>query len=382
MRTPISPPPPSPQPLGIAVLGAGRWGRHWIRNLSQSDRVRLVGVADPSPHTLQRVVQDLRLPNTVQLQVDWRQVIANPAVDAIVVATPAASHFEVIRTALEADRHVLAEKPLTLNSHDGQILCQLAEQRDRLLMVDHTYLFHPAIAAGQTWLWPGGRPRQRAWQPSAIGDLRYGYASRTHLGPVRQDVDALWDLAIHDIAIFNHWLGQMPHAVQAQGQIWLQPDQRTSLSPRGLADQVWATLHYPSGFTAQLHLAWLNPDKQRRLVMVGDRGALIFDELSPTPLVCQHGQFGSAGAGFVPENLSTEAIAVAADQPLDRVLAHFLDCMEQGIPCRSSGVLGNDLVTILLALSESLQRGGVRQELAWVESDLGLGIGEGRVEPR
>lgn len=364
---PFSPPPTRPtstKPLGIAVLGAGRWGRHWIHNLMESDRANLVGVVDPSPLTLQRVVRDLRIPNTVQLQIDWRQVINNPAVDAIVVATPAASHFEIIQAALQADRHVLAEKPLTLSSHDGQILCQLAKQRDRLLMVDHTYLFHPAIETGQAWLWPNG-PRSHGWQPSAIGTLNYGYASRTHLGPVRQDVDALWDLAIHDIAIFNHWLGEMPNAVQAQGQIWLQPDQRTLLSPRGLADQVWATLHYPSGFTAQIHLAWNNPDKQRRLVMVGDRGALIFDELSPTPLICQHGELSRSGGGFVPENQSTEVIPVPEGQPLDRVLAHFLDCLETGVDCRSSGAFGNDLVTILLALSEALQR-GTREELTWV----------------
>jgi predicted dehydrogenase len=334
----------------------------------QSDRTTLIGVVDPSPLTLQKVVQDLRIPNTVQLQIDWRQVLHNPAVEAIVVATPAASHFEIIQAALQADRHILAEKPLTLSSHDGQLLCQLAQQRDRLLMVDHTYLFHPAIEAGQAWLRSGSRagyPSPAAPIPGKIGALNYGYASRTHLGPVRQDVDALWDLAIHDIAIFNHWLGEMPNAVQAQGQIWLQPDQRTLLSPRGLADQVWATLYYPSGFTAQLHLAWNNPDKQRRLVMVGDRGALIFDELSPTPLVCQHGELSRSGSGFVPENQSTEVIPVPEGQPLDRVLAHFLDCVGTGMDCRSSGRLGNDLVTILLALSESLQR-GTREELTWV----------------
>jgi predicted dehydrogenase len=365
-------PQPSPtrtKPLGIAVLGAGRWGRHWIRNVMQSDRTTLIGVVDPSPLTLQKVVQDLRIPNTVQLQIDWRQVLHNPAVEAIVVATPAASHFEIIQAALQADRHILAEKPLTLSSHDGQLLCQLAQQRDRLLMVDHTYLFHPAIEAGQAWLRSGSRAgfahTLAAPISGGIGLLNYGYASRTHLGPVRQDVDALWDLAIHDIAIFNHWLGEMPHAVQAQGQIWLQPDQRTLLSPRGLADQVWATLYYPSGFTAQLHLAWNNPDKQRRLVMVGDRGALIFDELSPTPLVCQHGELRRSGSGFVPENQSTEVIPVPEGQPLDRVLAHFLDCVGTGMDCRSSGRLGNDLVTILLALSESLQR-GTREELTWV----------------
>jgi predicted dehydrogenase len=357
------------KPLGIAVLGAGRWGRHWIRNVSQCDRAKLVAVADPSPLTLQQVVKDLRLPPQVQLQVDWRQVIANPAVEAIVVATPAATHFEVIRAALAAGCHVLAEKPLTLNSHDGQMLCQLAEQQDRLLMVDHTYLFHPAIAAGRDWLWPS--VGEAGWPGSSIGELRYGYASRTHLGPVRQDVDALWDLAIHDIAIFNHWLRDMPIAVQAQGQIWLQPDQRTLLSPRGLADQVWAMLYYPSGFTAQIHLAWNNPDKQRRLVMVGDRGALIFDELSEVPLVAQLGQLGRSGSGFVPERQSMELIPVAAEQPLDRVLAHFLDCVASygepgGVLCRSDGALGNDLVTILLALSESLQRGGERQDLTWV----------------
>jgi predicted dehydrogenase len=169
---------------------------------------------------------------------------------------------------------VLAEKPLTLKLSESQALCDLAQQQQRQLVIDHTYLFHPVVETGQQVIAKG-----------KLGDLRYGYAARTHLEPVRPDVDALWDLAIHDIAIFNTWLGQTPIQVQATGTVWLQPDREfetdriqdlTPISNSGLSDIVMATLTYPNGFRAFLHLCWLNPDKQRRLGVVGSEGTLIF----------------------------------------------------------------------------------------------------------
>ncbi len=333
--------------IGIGILGAGRWGSHLIRKFLAESRVRVVAIADPYPPSLERARQQNQLDDSVTLTTDWRSLMALPGLDAIVVATPAVSHYPMIEAAFQHGYHVMSEKPLTLTTQESQELCALAKAKARLLVIDHTYLFHPVVEAAKTVIEAG-----------RLGQIRYGYASRTHLCPVRRDVDALWDLAIHDIAIFNYWLGDVPVRAQAQGNVWLQPEIQTELSPQGLADTVWAGLQYGSGVPVQIHLSWLNPDKQRRLVLVGDRGALIFDELADDPLVLMQGQLASQDQGYVPDNLAREVIEVAEGEPLQRVCSHFVDCIEQHqVSDRSSGEVGTQLVEVLTALSRSMAEG-------------------------
>jgi predicted dehydrogenase len=363
--------------IKIGIVGAGRWGNHLIRNFLAAEQARVVAIADPSPTMLQRTQENFSLDPTVVLTSSWQTLLAQPGLEAIVVATPAVTHFEIIEAALRQGCHVLAEKPLTLTSDSSQALWDLAQQQ-RVLMVDHTYLFHPAVQWGQAFLQgvlpdaprlpssPESFSGPVQANPEAIGQLHYGYASRTHLGPVRQDVDALWDLAIHDIAIFNHWLGMAPQAVQAQGQGWLQPQQCTPLSPQGLGDQVWATLAYGNGLQVGLHFCWANPDKQRRLALVGDRGTLIFDELSSTPLVVKRGWFQATDSHpFVPTGQETLNLEIPPGEPLQQMCHHFLDCVaQQQNSSVSDGQVGTDLVRILEGLSHSLNQGN-----QWIKLD-------------
>lgn len=347
--------------LKLGILGAGRWGSHLIRNFGAAARAEVIAIADPQADCLQRS-QGLLAEQPLLLG-DWRSLLATPGLEALVVATPAQSHYAVIEAALQRGLHVLAEKPLCLSSAECDALCRLAQQQQRQLVVDHTYLFHPAVAAGRELVRSG-----------ALGQLRYGYASRTHLGPVRQDVDALWDLAIHDIAIFNHWLGLVPRWVQGQGQVWLQPELDLPLSPGGPADLVWAQLRYGGPgrageaigssaqcLSVQLHLAWLNPDKQRKLVLVGERAALIFDELAPEPLVLMRGRLAPGQldrGGWQPLDQARLVVDYPPQEPLQQLCEHFLDCAiaNQPSPC-SSGEVGAALVSVLEALSQSLRSG-------------------------
>ncbi|NEU76941.1 Gfo/Idh/MocA family oxidoreductase [Hassallia byssoidea VB512170] len=389
--------------IKIAVIGVGRWGVHLLRNFLQHPDVSVAAVVDPNPERLAAVKQQFNLDNTVILTTQWHELKHLPGLQAVVIATPAITHYSLIADALRWGYHVLAEKPLTLDPTECQELCQLAEQLNLILMVDHTYLFHPVVERGQTVV-----------QAGKLGDLRYGYASRTHLGPVRQDVDALWDLAIHDIAIFNNWLGQTPVKVQATGTVWLQRgmgemgrqgdgetrrwgdkemgrqgDGEKELSPRpsplsplspcppvppsspsspsspsfpnqGLADLVWVTLTYPDGFQAYIHLCWLNPDKQRRIVVVGSLGSLIFDEMSTeAPLTLLHGEFAVKQNQFIPVNQSREVLEVETSESLQRVCSNFVNCILENTPSMiSSGWVGTELVQILTALTESLKENG------------------------
>jgi predicted dehydrogenase len=348
--------------IGIAVIGAGRWGVHLVRNFLEHSQARLVAVIDPDPDRLVALTQRFSFDDSVILATDWSSLPPPPNLMAVAIATPATTHYSLITTALKQGYHVLAEKPLTLAVTESQELCRLAATQQRQLVVDHTYLFHPAVQRGREVV-----------QSGDLGELRYGYAARTHLGPVRPDVDALWDLAIHDIAIFNHWLGEIPTQVQAQGNIWLQtrsPD--PDYFPQGLADLVWVTLVYPSGFQAVVHLCWLNSDKQRRLSVVGSQGTLIFDELlTEAPLTIQHGQLqptvgkalGQTDEApltyYTPIEQRREVLSLELGEPLQQVCSHFLDCVRRNTPSAiSPGQVGTELVQVLNALTESLNHAG------------------------
>ena len=336
---------PTQEPINLALFGAGRWGTHLLRNFLAHPQICLRAVVEASEERLQALSAELG--DEVALLSDWRAAMAIEGLDGCAIATPATTHYDLIKTALKTGLHVLAEKPLTLDVASSQALCDLAQAQSKQLVIDHTYLFHGAVAAGKAAL-------------PAIGQPRYGYATRTHLGPVRRDVDALWDLAIHDISIFNHWLGESPVRVQAQGNSWLQPDVTTPLSPQGLADVVWCRLQYPSGFQATIHLCWANPDKQRRLCVVGDQATLIFDEMNRgTPLMQQKGSVEEKAGWFTPKDIATTSVKVPSSEPLKNVCNHFVQCALSNSPSLvSSGEIGTALVATLVALSESMNHGG------------------------
>jgi predicted dehydrogenase len=333
------------KPVKLALFGIGRWGTHWFRKFLEHPQAQLVAVVDPCSDRLQTFARQYELARYSMMSLsDWQTALDLPGLEAVAIVTPAATHAGLIRAALERQLHVLVEKPLTLDAAESLNLCHLAASQQRQLLVDHTYLFHPAVQRGRVVV-----------QQGELGQLRYGYAARTHLGPVRQDVDALWDLAIHDIAIFNHWLGAMPVQVQAQGNHWLQ---NSSATP-GLADLVWIKLTYANGFEAVVHLCWSNPDKQRRLTLVGSQAALVFNELAEAPLTLFRGGLDQQAGQFVPQGLHHQTLAIEPVEPLQAVCDHFLNCVQTNRASEvSSGWLGAELVRVLAALTESLHQGG------------------------
>ncbi len=334
-----------PPPIELALFGVGRWGTHLLRNFLAHPQIRLRAVVEASAERLAAIAPEVG--SDVALVSDWRAAMAIEGLVGCAIATPAATHYELIHTALNHNLHVLAEKPLTLEVASAQALCDLAEQKQRQLMIDHTYLFHGAVIAGKESI-------------SHMGTPRYGYATRTHLGPIRRDVDALWDLAIHDISIFNYWLNESPIRVQAQGSSWLQSEIKTPLSPHGLADVAWCRLQYPSGFVATIHLCWANPDKQRRLCVVGEKGTLIFDEMNKdSPLIQQWGDFIENEGWFTPQNMSATTIQVPPSEPLKNMCDRFVESVQKNKRSEiSSGQVGTALVSVLVALSHSMNHNG------------------------
>ncbi len=327
--------------LGIAIFGTGRWGVHLIRNFQQHPDSRVVAAVEPNFQRLKEIQKRFNFESDVVVTNYWLEAMDAPGIDAVAIATPASTHYNLVKEALNRGYHVFAEKPLTLNYHESLELCQLAEKQRRQLFVDRTYLFHPAVEGGKNVV-AGGK----------LGELRYGYGTRTHLEPVRQDVDALWDLAIHDLCIFNSWLGEIPTQVQASGTAWLPNG--------GLSDLVTAKLIYPSGFQAFLHMCWLNTDKQRRLAAVGREGTLIFDEMSSeAPLTLQRGHLEREGDRWkAAAGQSREVVAIEKGEPLAKACDRFLQLVRDTSGGSFSAEAGVELVKTLCALSESLHQGG------------------------
>jgi predicted dehydrogenase len=336
-----------PPPLTLAIIGLGRWGTHLLRNFLALPQAEVIAIADIRSLQLQTIQNRFKLSPTVQCLETGEAALALQGLDAVAIATPAVTHDRLIRLALERGLHVLCEKPMTLDSAVGADLCRLATVQQRQLVVDHTYLFHPAVQRGYQFC-----------QHQLAGAWRYGYATRTNLGPVRQDVDVFWDLAIHDVSILNYWLGQSPLAVAAWGQAWLQPQARSGF-PDGLRDLGWVRLTYGAQVEVMIHVSWLDPHKQRRLALGGDQGTLVLDDLAPDrSLTWYPGQGLPRPPGWMSTRQKPQVIEVAAIEPLAQMAQHFLDCALANTPSWvSSGNVAMGLVQLMEAVQEAATTG-------------------------
>ena len=243
--------------LRIGVIGCGHWGPNHIRTFSQMKDCTVTAIADANAKRLASVCE--MFPQ-VRGFADHASLLRDGSVDAVVVVTPTKTHFAVVTDALNAGKHVLCEKPLCIDTAEGEALVALAKSRGLVLMVGHIFLFNPGILKVKDLVDRG-----------EVGEVRSLSAVRTNLGPVRSDVNAAWDLASHDIAVFNWLLGSEPIEVQAMGAAFLQP---------GIEDVVNITLRYPGNVLASIQCSWLDPKKVRQLTLVGSKRMITWDDLA------------------------------------------------------------------------------------------------------
>jgi predicted dehydrogenase len=276
---------------------------------------------------------------------DPQSITAADDIDAVVVATPVQSHYPLVRQALEAGKDVLCEKPLALTSAEARALCRIARKRRRILMVGHVFLYNP-----------GTLHLKEAIDRGELGRIYYMDAVRTNLGPVRSDVGVVYDLASHDISIFNFLLGSRPRSVSVVGGAFLQ---------RGIEDIAFLTLTYPKGVICHVHTSWLNPRKVRQLTVVGDRKMAVWDDMNNLEPVRYYDK------GVLPKNYSSfgEFHMILRDgaittpkiklfEPLLRQDQAFVDCLRSRRSPAASGGFGSDIVRVLEAARKSLSRGG------------------------
>jgi predicted dehydrogenase len=240
--------------LKVAVVGVGYWGPNLVRNLHGIDSCEQVVAYDLDESRLKGIVR--HYPST-RLAADLDEILSDPEISALVVATPVKTHAQLATRALEAGKSVLVEKPLAMTSAEARDVVSLARERGLLVMAGHTFLYSPPVQAVAKMIRDG-----------MIGTPLYAHSSRVNLGIHRSDVDVIWDLAPHDLSILWSWLGEHPKRVSAVGRS----------SNGGKADVAFLDLEYPSGCLANLHLSWLAPSKVRRITLVGSRRMVVYED--------------------------------------------------------------------------------------------------------
>jgi predicted dehydrogenase len=335
--------------IGIGVVGYGYWGPNLVRNVAQAPGARLVAVSDLSTERLAPVRAQYP---TVKTTTSYAELLADPEIDAVSIATPVTTHFELAMQALRAGKHVLVEKPLAATVAEGQRLCDEAARRGRVLMVDHTFIYTGAVRKIRE-LVAGGQ----------LGPIYYYDAVRVNLGLFQHDVNVLWDLAVHDLSIIDFVLDERPCAVAATGVTHV----------GRMEDIAYLTCYFDHNVIAHIHVNWLAPVKVRRSLIGGGQRMIVYDDLEPSEKVKVYDKGITlngdtegvyrrlveyrAGDMWAPRLETAEA--------LHTEVRHFLECIEQGREPLTGGEAGLRVLYLLEMATRSMARRGQPVELRW-----------------
>jgi predicted dehydrogenase len=331
------------QEIGVAVAGCGYWGPNLVRNFHSLPNCRVKALCDVDAAQLDRVA---RLYPDIDAQTDLGRILCDEAIHAVAIATPVHSHFRLAKQSLLAGKHVLLEKPMAASAAQCRELLHLATQRRLTLMVGHTFIFSAAVRAIRDLVKSG-----------ELGEVRYVSAQRLNLGRLQKDINACWDLAPHDLSILLYVLGRDPVSVNCQGKAYFRP---------GIEEVTHLTLNFPGNLLAMVHSSWLDPNKVRRMTIVGSRRMLVYDDTEPQAKIrihdkcvevpSTHHAAGEAqysyhlGDTVVPQLHHVEPLRVQAEI--------FLESIRTGSKAETGGLEGLRVVEILEAASASLRDGG------------------------
>jgi predicted dehydrogenase len=330
-----------PGSIAVAVIGLGYWGPNLIRNLQVLPAVGEIWACDVRSDRLDWIRS--RFPAVIPVT-SYDAVLANPAIDAVLVATPISTHYELSSAALRAGKHVFVEKPLAASSLDAASLIELAAERGLVVMPGHTFIYSPAVAMIRSLIESG-----------ELGEIYFVSTSRVNLGLHQSDASVVWDLGPHDFSILRHWLKETPARVSALA--------RGCIIPR-TPDVAFIDLEYSSGTVGHVELSWLSPSKLRRTTIVGSRKMVIYDDISPEPVrVFDSGAilpdpttFGEFTLTYRTGDILSPRVEVA--EPIYRELEDFCHAVLRGTTPQSSAELGLEVVRTIEAVDASLARGG------------------------
>jgi len=328
--------------IGIAVVGAGAWGKNHIRVFSELPNVRLEYICDSDPSKLQSIQKSYPQSKTVE---NLKPILRNPEVKGIVIASSALSHYSLSKEALLADKDVLVEKPMALNSKEAEEMLEIGEKRGRILMVGHLLMYHPVVDRLKEMMISG-----------ELGRIYYIYTQRVNLGVIRQDENALLSFAPHDLSVILHLLDEEPVMVSAHGESYIQ---------EGIEDVVFLSLQFSDGKIANIHLSWLDPHKLRKITIVGSKKMAVFDDME----VSEKLKIYDKGVGSISYSTYGEYLSlrfgditipsVKMVEPLRAQAEHFVQCIESRKTPKTGARDGLKVVKILMAAQQSLKEKGI-----------------------
>jgi UDP-2-acetamido-3-amino-2,3-dideoxy-glucuronate N-acetyltransferase len=317
----------------VAVVGMGYWGKNLVRNFHELGVLSVICDSQPGIHDICAKTYP-----GVQVSEDFAEVLADPGIDAVALATPAVSHYAMAKAALTAGKHVFVEKPLAVEVKQGSELVDLARSTGRTLMVGHILRYHPAILA-----------LRKLIQAGALGRIYYLYSNRLNIGKIRTEENILWSFAPHDISVMLALLDEAPHRVSAQGSAFLSRD---------VFDVTVSQFEFQSGVQAHIFVSWLHPVKEQRLVVVGSEKMAVFDDMAEDKLVLYPHKV--EWKNRIPNALKAkgEAVQLDAVEPLKEECSHFLQCVASGKRPVTDGEEGLRVLRLLDACQRSLLDNG------------------------
>ncbi len=335
--------------LSVAIVGSGYWGINYVRVFSELPQTKVAMVCDQRSTRLEEISR--RFPG-LTLTTDVESVLIRHDVDAIVLCTPAAAHYDIARRSLLAKKHVLVEKPITTQASEAEKLIDVAETQGVVLMVGHTFLYNGGVRAVKEYL-----------EQDDTGRVYYVYSRRTNLGPIRHDVNALWDLAPHDVSIFNYLLNSTPMWVSATGSKVLQ---------NGREDVGFVALGYENDVVGHIHVSWADPNKVREVVVVSSGRRIVFDDMNSMeqvrvfekgviPAPAEATSYGEYQFSMRDGDIISPRVKVS--EPLKNQCLHFVECIMEGKRPVTDGQAGLEVVKVMEAIDRSIENHGTPIEL-------------------
>jgi len=326
--------------IGLAVIGAGRWGMNHVKSAHKLLNSNLKLVCDFSESAREKVSKVSPL---IPFSTDLEDVLIDSTINAVIIATPAETHFEVAKKCLEAGKNVLVEKPITLYTEEAAKLIEIAEVQNKKLMVGHILLYHPAIIKIKELIDNG-----------KIGKLQYIYSNRLNLGAIRSEENILWSFAPHDISIIQYIAGCNPIEVFSKGSAYVQ---------NNIEDTTITYLKYPNNVNAHIFVSWLHPFKEQRLVITGNNGMLVFeDSLKNEKLKFFEKGFRNIDGIVSKFEQDYEVIPFNEKQPLEEEQTHFYNCILQNKKPLTDGLHALEVLNILEQATAKLKNGRITED--------------------
>lgn len=329
--------------IRLALAGCGHWGSNYLRILQFMEGAEIVAACDPEEAPLKRIAKQYP---SLKIVKEFSSLLKDSEIDALLIATPASTHYQLVKESLKAHKHVLVEKPLALSIREAQELVDEADRSKRILMVGHTFLYNPAVRKMKEYIEKG-----------VLGKIYYLQAIRTHLGLIRNDVSSVWDLAPHDVSIFSYLLDRAPKKVSAVGVSHLK---------QNFEDVAFVNLFYDTNILGNIHISWVDSNKLRQVAVIGSKARILFDDLNPlerlrifekgVSIDKPYDTFGEFQLLLRDGDIISPK--VEPEEPLRNVCLDFIRSIQTGKKPLADGRNGLEVVRTMCAIHQSIEEEG------------------------